>query len=98
MLIVLTRVPFMMLMTRQRWGRRNFLLWARANPQRFFISASPASSPVSFPWLDTLGAFQQRDPRIFLTLFEKLVVVSKEVFEKFMKALDNKNTSLVLPT
>ena len=40
-------------------------------------STSPASSSVSFPWLDVLGASWQCDPRIFLTLFEKLPAVSR---------------------
>ena len=53
------------------------------------IPASLASSLMSFPWLDVLGASQQRDPCIFLALFKKLAAVSKEVFEKFTKAADN---------
>ena len=59
---------------------------------------SPSSSLESFPWLDVVNVFQRRGPRIFLTLFEKLEAVSKEVFEKFRKATDGRKTSSALPT
>ena len=52
-----------------------------------------------FPWLDIVNVAQQCDPRIFLTLFEKLVAVLKEVFEKFRKAAGGKKkTSSALLT
>ena len=61
--------------------------------------ASPSLSSESYPWFDVLGASQQCDPRIVLALFEKLVAVSKEVYEKFRKAADNKKkTSSALLT
>ena len=51
------------------------------------------------PWLNVVNMAQQRGPRIFLTLFEKLATVSKEVLEKFCKAADDdKKTSLALRT
>ena len=40
---------------------------------------------------------QQRDPRIFLTLFKKLATGSKEVLERFQKAALGKKTLSVLP-
>ena len=61
-------------------------------------SDSLFSSLESFLWLDVVNISQQRDPRIFLTLFDKFTAVSKEVFEKFRKAADNnKKTSSALP-
>ena len=62
-------------------------------------SASPSSSSECFPWLDVVNMSQQGDPHIFLTLFEKLAAVSKEVSEKFRKEADGKKTtSSALPT
>ena len=48
-------------------------------------STSPTSSSVSFPWLDVLGASRQCDPRIFLTLFEKLAAVSRRCSRSLQK-------------
>ena len=58
---------------------------------------SPSSSTESFPWLDIVNVPQQLDLRIFLTLFENLTAVSKEVLERFQKAaLGKKKTSSAL--
>ena len=58
----------------------------------------PSSSTESFPWLDFVNVPQQLDLRIFLTLFENLAAVSKEVLERFQKAaLGKKKTSSALP-
>ena len=57
-------------------------------------SDSSSSSSESFPWLDVVNVSQQCHPCIFLTLFEKLAAVSKEVFEKFCKAADIKKRTL----
>ena len=59
---------------------------------------SPSLATESFLWLDVINVPQQRNPRIFLTLFDKLAVVSKEVLERFQKAaLGKKKTSSALP-
>ena len=59
----------------------------------FFPHATPSSSSScvgSFPWMDICGTSLSRDPRIFLSLFDKLSVLSKAVNEKFRKTADEK--------
>ena len=60
--------------------------------------SSSSSSEESFPLMDIWGPSLSRDPRIFLSLFDKLSALSKEVNEKFRKAADEKTTmSTALP-
>ena len=67
----------------------------------FFPHAKPSSSPSSlesYPWMDVFGTANRCDPRIFLSLIDKLSSVSKEVSEKFRKAVGNRRkASTALP-
>ena len=64
----------------------------------FFPHAKPSSSMESYPWMDVFGSFHRHNPRIFLSLFNKLLSVLKEVNEKFRKAANNqKKASTALP-
>ena len=68
----------------------------------FFPRAKPDSSSSStdgsVPWEDICGPSSARDPWIFLTLFDKMKSLSKQVSEKFCKAADErKKTSSSLP-
>ena len=62
----------------------------------FFPHLKPSSASPSddlYPWLDVFGTSLRRNPRLFLTLFEKLSALSKEIDEKFRKAADDKKSS-----
>ena len=107
-----TPVLSMMVMTRRQRGRRTRLPWEKRESSQIFHEVvnlivgffpranldSPSSSTESFPWLNFVNVPQQRDPLVFLTLFEKLVAVSKEISEQFQKAVQGKKkTSSALP-
>ena len=65
-----------------------------------FPHPKPSSTSPSdnlYPWLDVFGTSQRRKPCVFLTLFDKLSEVSKEIDEKFYKATDDKMASSALP-
>ena len=47
----------------------------------------------SSPWFGNFGVARQRDPLIFLLLFEKLSPVKKEIEDKFAKVADNKKAA-----
>ena len=50
-------------------------------------------------WFEDFGTARQRDPRIFLALFDKLAPVKKEIEEKFVKVADvKKKTTTALPS
>ena len=55
---------------------------------------SPSSLTGLFPWLKVVSMAQQCDPWVFLSLFEKLAAVSKEVSERFQKAAQGKKKTL----
>ena len=62
----------------------------------FFPHLKPSSASPSndlYPWLDVFGTSLRRNSRLFLTLFEKLSALSKEIDEKFCKAADDKKSS-----
>ena len=68
----------------------------------FFPCAKPDSSSSStedsVPWEDICVPSSGFDPRIFLSLFDKMKSLSKEVCEKFQKAADErKKASSALP-
>ena len=67
----------------------------------FFPHAKPSFSSSSvelFPWMAMFGPMSSRNPLIFLSLFDKLSELSKEVEEKFRKATDKKKkASTALP-
>ena len=58
----------------------------------FFPDAQPSDcSAVDLsPWFDDFGASRRRDPRVFLSLFDKLDPVKREIEEKFHKTSDDK--------
>ena len=58
----------------------------------FFHDAKPAESCAvdRSPWFDDIGAARQRDPRVFLSLFDKLSSVKKKIEYKFAKVTDDK--------
>ena len=58
----------------------------------FFPAAKPADPCIIYRslWLDDFGACRQRDPRVFLSLFDKLVPVKKEFEDNFSKVADDK--------
>ena len=41
-------------------------------------------------WFDNFGVCRQRDPRVFLSLFDKLAPIKKEIEGKFAKVADDK--------
>ena len=47
--------------------------------------------------MDICGPSSSRDPRIFLSLFDKMSALSKEVNEKFQKTTDDKKMSTAFP-
>ena len=58
----------------------------------FFPASKPSvysDSDSLIPWLDVFGNVRQRSPHVFLSLFEKLAAISKEV-DQFLKAADEK--------
>ena len=69
----------------------------------FFPRVKPPSCSSSslseelIPWEDICGPSSGRDPRIFLSLFDKMSALLKQVNEKFQKAVDEKKTSSALP-
>ena len=76
--------------------------FSKAFYEGFFPGAKPDSSSSSTEdsvlWEDICGPSSGRHPRIFLTLFDKMKSLSKEVSEKFCKAADErKKTSSALP-
>ena len=65
-----------------------------------FPAAKPADSCVIdwSPWFDDFGACCQHDPRVFFSLFDKVVPVKKETEDKFAKvAADKKKATTALP-
>ena len=59
----------------------------------FFPAAKPADSTASVdlsPWFDDFGTACCRDPRVFLSLFDKLAPVKQDIDDKFQKAADEK--------
>ena len=68
----------------------------------FFPRAKPAfsssSTEDSISWEDICCQSSSHDPRIFLSLFDKMNFLSKQVREKFRKVADEKKkTSSALP-
>ena len=66
----------------------------------FFPAAKPADSCVvdRSPWFDDFGVCRQRDPLVFLSLFDKLAPVKKEIEDKFVKVTDDmKKATTALP-
>ena len=57
----------------------------------FFPTAKPAdSSAVDMSlWFEDFGSSRRRDPRVFLSLFNKLAPVKKDIEDKFQKAAHN---------
>ena len=50
------------------------------------------------PWLDVFGNVRRQSPHVFLSLFEKLAAISKEVDDNFLKAAgEKKKASSSLP-
>ena len=58
----------------------------------FFPAAKPSdSSSIDLSlWFNDFGMERCRDPRVFLSLFDKLAPVKRDIDEKFCKAADEK--------
>ena len=103
----MTRFYITGLMTPRRRGSRRLVAdFSRAFYEvvtlitGFFPHAKPSSSSSSvesFPWMDICGPSSSCDPCIFLSLFDKLSLLSKEVNKKFRKAPDEEKMSAALP-
>ena len=66
----------------------------------FFHHFKPSSSSPSvelYPWMTAFIMSRRCDSRVFLSLFDKLSSVSKEVSEKFRKVADDKKKAFALP-
>ena len=64
-----------------------------------FLHVKPSfssSSVESFPWMDICGP-SSRDSWIFLSRFDKMPALSKEMNEKFWKVADETKMSTALP-
>ena len=65
----------------------------------YFPAATPVtpSATDSSPWFDDFGNPRLREPRAFLSLFEKLAPLRQEVAMRFAKAADDKKATTALP-
>ena len=62
----------------------------------FFLAPNPQTPPPVdlSPWFDDFGVSRRRDPCVFLSLFDNLPLVKRDIEEKFHKTADEKKKAI----
>ena len=58
------------------------------------VRPSSSSTKDSSPWFDNFGDPRRKEPSVFLSLFDKLTPVKREVEDQFAKAAEDKKKAI----